>query len=216
MEAVRNRNAIVVVNNINMLFKVDETVRKGDRTIKVAGTHNFRAGTTLYSIVNPTTKEEEEFFITEINAQNNQITVRMARNGRPVPEAQDAGFVNEYIVRGLPNDPYIFEMSVGGFTTPEANSPVVVSNSNHLHITIPHEMLHKDPHFLNDVGVHESNIMNCMYREGTILHSPLRLFGIQPVQTNCGPPAGNRENQWLKINRQNENENENEESNPNN
>ena len=75
-----------------------------------------------------------------------------------------------------------------------------------LNVVIPHEMLHKAPHFLKDVGNIENNIMNCSHVSGNNPQKPLRIFEIQPVKTGCGLPEGEKESQWLKI-RDNNNEN---------
>jgi hypothetical protein len=74
-----------------------------------------------------------------------------------------------------------------------------------LYVIIPHEILHKEPHFLKDVGRSENNIMNCAQTNGVLPQKPLRVFEIQPVKTGCGSPEGIKESQWIKIKR-NENQ----------
>jgi len=129
----------------------------------------------------------------------------MARSDRVAPKAEDARFLNGYPVTGnRSTDSYIFQESVPGKTTRAENSPVVVSNKD-LFVTVPHEILHKYPHSLNDVGNHENNIMNFKHRIGTTPQKPLRLYKLQPVHTGSGQPNNRRqkESQWLEINNRN-------------
>jgi hypothetical protein len=47
--------------------------------------------------------------------------------------------------------------------------------------------------------VEDKNIMSCSHEVGIIVVYPLRLNDLQPVETNCGLPTGDKESQWKKI-----------------
>jgi hypothetical protein len=178
--------AIIVVDGINRVLKISETINIGSTVIKIPQAKRFLREGGEYDIINPNGRRES-FFISRF-IDNNTVEVRI-------------GFTYEHVVTGSQaSDPYIFLMSVGGFTTPAEDSPVIVSSRNRLYITIPHEILHKAPHLLRDVEDGEGNIMNFLYRRGTILNKPLRRREIRTVQTATGVLDGKTQKQWLEIN----------------
>jgi hypothetical protein len=119
------QEAIVVFDSgFNFSFKISGSIKQGDRQIRVPKATSIKTST-LYTLVNPTSGKEEQFYVTKIDRTNMTLDVRMAKKDRPVPESEDRGFEYEHAVNNRGDDPYILEFSPAGL----ASSPVITENN---------------------------------------------------------------------------------------
>jgi hypothetical protein len=202
-QGITDENAIIIVDGgFTYSFKIRSTINIGDTQIEVPGIRGFKASRSdVYTIFDPRVPGQKEYFyVTEIDSDNNMVRIRTVDDDER--ETAENGFVHNYVIENRPGDPYIFDLKPAGVNT----SPVIVENiQNLIHVTIPHEMLHKDFHFLLDVASTEKNIMNCSNTEDAVIDfpMPLRFFELQPVRTaECLTPTGNPQSQWSQIARQ--------------
>ena len=184
----------MVDGGFNASFRISRTINIGDKKITLPSVKGVKLST-LYTLIDPISNREEEFFVERIDEVNKCIEIRMAENGRPLSPEQNTGFKYCYLINNQRNDPYISWWSPGGI----ASSPIL-SGPDNVKIVIPHEMLHKSPHFLKDLDRNENNIMSCTSTSSSVI-KPLRYFELQPVETGCGLPVGQKQCQWLLIKR---------------